>query len=230
MGGRFSLAVQMHRDNPVFLSYLLEQMKNPAIDVRTDCELTPELVKELRPDVIVVATGARAVAMPIPGCEEAQVVSGDTLNEMIADCFASADLGKKLVILDSGIVAVELAEFLARAGKSVSIVSANSRLANEVGKKRRGEESKRLDLAGVSVNTGVEINEIVAEGVLITVAGKQRLVKADNVLIPEMYVADNSVLESLSGLAPEVYAVGDCTGFGLVKQGVKQVTELFYKI
>ncbi|MBK8287907.1 MAG: NAD-binding protein [Cellvibrionales bacterium] len=51
--------------------------------------------------------------------------------------------GERVAIIGSGIVAVELAEYLARSGKMVNLVSSDNRLAGEVGK--NGAEKNRAD-------------------------------------------------------------------------------------
>jgi 2,4-dienoyl-CoA reductase (NADPH2) len=153
------------------------------------------------------------------------------LRTLVANRFADgAVVGQRIAVLGSGIVAVELADCLARAGKTVHLISSDNRLAGEVGKKRRGEESRRLDAVGVIVNTGVEMGQVTAEGVHITVAGKPQLVRADTVLVPDAYVADTALADSLAGVAPVVKAIGDCTGFGLIRKAVKDATEAVYAL
>jgi 2,4-dienoyl-CoA reductase (NADPH2) len=143
---------------------------------------------------------------------------------LLTNGFADSKLGREIAVLGSGIVAVEMAERLAVEGHTVHLVSSDNRLASEVGKKRRGEESRRLDAAGVIVNTGVQIDSVSADGVHITVAGRQGLVKADTVLVPDTYVANAALAEALAGAAPVVTAIGDCTGFGLIKKAVEDAT------
>ena len=93
-----------------------------------------------------------------------------------------------------------------------------------MGKKRRGEESRRLDTAGVIVNTGVQIDNIANDGVHITVAGKTRVVLANSVLIPDVHSANTALVDALQDAAPIVTAIGDCTGFGLIKKAVVDAT------
>ncbi|MBK8288100.1 MAG: hypothetical protein IPK95_05205 [Cellvibrionales bacterium] len=61
------------------------------------------------------------------------------------------------------------------------------------------------------------IDSIAADGVHITVAGKTRLVAADCVLVPDVYTANTALTDALQGTAQVVAAIGDCTGFGLIK-------------
>lgn len=130
---------------------------------------------------------------------------------------------------------VEIAELLATQGKHVHLLDPSPRLASEVGKKRRGEITRRLDATGVSVNTGIAITEITADGVKFAMSvdkseDTSRLVKSDKVIIIDQPIADTTFFESIKELAREVYAVGDCNGFGLSKKAVEEATLAVYKL
>lgn len=224
LGGLLSLAANMHRDNYRFLDYLRAEMQRLPITVKPGTDVTVDLVRAQHADAVIIATGSVATTPAINTASDAHVVSGATLRDMITTRFAGTTLGERVAVIGSGIVAVELAEYLARSGKTVNLVSSDNRLAGEVGKKRRGEESRRLDAAGVIVNTGVQIDSIAADGVHVTVAGKTRLVAASSVLIPDIYTANTALIDALQGAAPVVTAIGDCTGFGLIKKAVEDAT------
>lgn len=224
LGGLLLLAVHMKRDNWRFLDYLRNEMQRLPIDVKLGTEATVDTIRAHNADAVIVATGASAVTPTFTATADARIVSGADLHRLLTNGFADSKLGREIAVLGSGIVAVEMAERLAVEGHTVHLVSSDNRLASEVGKKRRGEESRRLDAAGVIVNTGVQIDSVSADGVHITVAGRQGLVKADTVLVPDTYVANAALAEALAGAAPVVTAIGDCTGFGLIKKAVEDAT------
>lgn len=224
LGGLLSLAANMHRDNYRFLEYLRAEMQRLPVAVKLSTDVTPELVRQQKADAVIIATGSTVTTPQFTRSDDANVVSGTALSELVANRFANDTLGENVAVIGSGIVAVELAEYLAKKGKTVSLVSSDNRLAGEVGKKRRGEESRRLDAAGVIVNTGVQIDSITAAGVHITAAGKARVVAANSVLVPAIYTANTTLVDALQGAAPIVTAIGDCTGFGLIKKAVADAT------
>lgn len=230
LGGLLSLASAMHRDNYRFLDYLRAEMQRLPVTVKLGTEATAELLHEQKPDAVIIAVGSAAKTPEISSASNVNIISGTTLHTLIANRFANDPLGERVAIIGSGIVAVELAEFLARKGKTVNLVGSDNRLAGEVGKKRRGEESRRLDSAGVIVNTGVQIDEVTAKGVHITIAGKQRVVAVDNVLIPDVHSANTALVDAFQGVAPVVTAIGDCTGFGLIKKAVEDATVAIHSL
>lgn len=230
LGGLLSLASAMHRDNYRFLDYLRAEMQRLPVTVKLGTEVTMELLREQKPDAVIIAVGSAAKTPEISSASNHNIISGKTLHTLIANRFANDALGEHVAIIGSGIVAVELAEFLARKGKKVNLVSSDNRLAGEVGKKRRGEESRRLDNAGVIVNTGVQIDEVTGKGVHITIAGKQRIVAVNSVLIPDVYSANTALVDAFQDVAPVVTAIGDCTGFGLIKKAVEDANVAIHSL
>ncbi len=230
LGGRFIIACSMLRENVFFLDYLRSEMARLPITVHLNTTATVASVQALKPDAVIVAVGAQTGTPVIPGHHLPLVLQGEVLWQAMAAQFANVTLGQRIAIIGSGIIAVEIAELLATQGKRVALVSSDQRLAGEVGKKRRGEESRRLDAAGVIVNTGVAIDAITASGVQITIGEKQALVKADNVLVIDALHATSVLQEQLVPVVPVVHAIGDCTGFGLVKKAVEDAVKVVYAL
>jgi len=56
--------------------WLIGQIKKLNVTIKTGTEVTPEVVKEIRPDVIIVATGALPLVPKIPGVNLEHVVVG----------------------------------------------------------------------------------------------------------------------------------------------------------
>jgi 2,4-dienoyl-CoA reductase (NADPH2) len=230
LGGRFAVACGMLRENHYFLDFLRAEMQRLPIEIRLNAAATVESVTALSPDAVIVATGAQAQNPLIDGSVQPHVLQSDALYTLLANRFEGNALGQRIAIIGSGIMAVEMAELLATQGKRVAMISSDQRLAGEVGKKRRGEESRRLDAAGVIVNTGVTIHGIIDEGVQISMGDTLKLVKADNVLLVDVMQADTTLMDQLQGVAPSVQAIGDCTGFGLVKKAVEDAVKAVYAL
>ena len=128
-------------------------------------------------------------------------------------------IGRRVAILGADLAAVELAEFLAERGRRVALLDGGDVIAPEVGGKRRAEHMDRLDRLAVSVNLGVRIESIQMTGVAIArPSAIARVVPADNVIIAGEVEKDTTLFDALQGRVPERYAVGDCTGLGLIQK------------
>ena len=96
LGGTLFFAGLAYPENGRLLDYLVTQMEHPRIEIKLSTEATPELLEKLRPDHVIVATGARRAAPKIPGAEQRHVWSGDELRRLMtgdrADEIARAKL------------------------------------------------------------------------------------------------------------------------------------------
>ncbi|WP_119155805.1 FAD-dependent oxidoreductase [Caldimonas tepidiphila] len=97
LGGTLFFAALAYPENGRLLDYLVEQVKALPIDIRLSTPADAALVDTLRPDAIIVATGARRAAPEIPGAGQSHVWSGDELRRLMtndgADEIARAKLG-----------------------------------------------------------------------------------------------------------------------------------------
>jgi 2,4-dienoyl-CoA reductase (NADPH2) len=136
-------------------------------------------------------------------------------------------LGRSVVIVGADLAAIELAEFLAERGRRVSLLESGSGIAPEVGLKRRAEHMDRLDRLGISVNTGVTIERITPQGVIIgRAAVGSRVISADTVILAGEVEPDTTLYDSIRQRVPETYAVGDCTGLGLIRKAVEEAARV----
>ena len=80
---------------------------------------------------------------------------------------------------------------------------------------------------GVSVQVGLAYHEITREGIRVSAGeGPASLVVADSVVLAGRLEADTSLAEELRGLVPEVFAIGDCTGLGLIQKATADATRV----
>jgi len=262
LGGALVMAATVHAENEPFLDFLRGEIGRLAIEVHLGHALDADTIASLAPDAVVVATGGRVVAPKIPGDDQAHVLTGTRLRELLAGRVEDAaqlpawqragarllrgrvqrlvrpsrlralsklwmPLGRRVAIIGADLAAIELAEFLAERGRAVAVLETGDGIAPEVGPKRRAEHMSRLDRRGVSVNTGVEIERITRDGVLLRRArGASALVPADSVILAGSVEADTELLESLRGRVSEVHAVGDCTGLGLIRKATEDAARV----
>jgi 2,4-dienoyl-CoA reductase (NADPH2) len=86
---------------------------------------------------------------------------------------------------------------------------------------------QRLDRCGIPVNTGALIERIERKGVLLRGArGASALVPADSVILAGSLEPDTSLLDALRGRVPELHAVGDCTGLGLIAKATAEAARV----
>lgn len=83
LGGTLRFASLAYEPNERLLNWLLRQIAASNVEVHLKTEATPELVRSLKPDEVIVATGAVRSMPPIPGSDLDHVFSGDDMRNMI---------------------------------------------------------------------------------------------------------------------------------------------------
>ncbi|MBI5949519.1 MAG: FAD-dependent oxidoreductase [Chloroflexi bacterium] len=140
--------------------YHTAQMEILGVDCRLNTEATPELILAEKPDVVVIATGARAKLPAVPGLEEGRR-SGFvlTIDEVMARENA-ADPGEAPVVW--GVAeGIELALEFARQGRKVRLIDSNPTLSlAPYLLSRAGHVLRWLAEAGVAIETGVAVHTI----------------------------------------------------------------------
>ncbi len=188
--------------------YLTRQLDNKGVEVRLDTPVTVELVRELSPDALVAATGARQLIPRIEGIEGDNVVNAwDILTRI-------AETGRKVVVVGGGAVGVETASLLAEEGREVTVVEMMDRCGADIGQSSRWVILKDAAAAGVKMVESCRVSKIIPEGVVAEAGGEERVFAADTVVIavgsrPEDGLRERLVEEGmLEGI--EFYSLGDC--------------------
>jgi len=219
LGGALRWAAVVHPDNEPFLRWLRAEVAAAGVEVRLGRCAGADDVVALGPDAVVVATGGRVVLPDVTGAGGPAVHAADAFDRLLAD----PPPGRRVAVVGGSLAATELAEFLAAQGRLVTLLASDETLAPEVGWKRRTEHMDRLDRLGVAVNTGVAAERIEDGGVVIRVDGSpERLVPADAVVLTGEVQPDLALHDALAGRVPELHAVGDCTGLGLIRKAVEE--------
>jgi len=178
-------------------------------------------------DVLVLATGARSVAPPIPGIDGPGVHSLYKIEdaERIKMAFARHPAAE-VYIIGGGLVGVETAESLMAAGARVTILERDDYILKLFDPDISQKIREILSLKGIKVVSGVTITEIRPEDSRSVIVSDRGEFSADLIIL-SAGVKPNAELAREAGLAtgpsggvavdeylrtsdPDVYAVGDC--------------------
>jgi len=181
----------------------------------------------LRYDKLVIATGASAVKLPLPGLELDGVFSLRTLADGAAIKHAVSERSaKRAVIIGAGYIGMEMAEALRARGLEVTMLEKVEQVVPGIESALAKLVRDELDRVGVRVETGVALRGVArAEGGLVVDTDRGPF-SADLVLV-SVGVRPNVALAKEAGVrlgptgaiavdaeqrtsAPDVYAAGDC--------------------
>jgi 2,4-dienoyl-CoA reductase-like NADH-dependent reductase (Old Yellow Enzyme family)/thioredoxin reductase len=205
LGGQMRLAsIPPHKQQiSNYLEYILRQIEILRINVLANTEATPDLIKELHPEVIILATGAIPIVPKIKGLEKITTLTAqDVLN--------GAKVGKYVTIIGGGLVGCETAEFLAEQGSKVTIIEMLPQLADDMMQRLRDGLLQRLKNHGVFWLTNSICEEISQKSIIV----KKEDNEVTNILTDSLVLAcgaksNKDLCLSIRYLGKPIYIVGD---------------------
>lgn len=232
-GGRWRLGCQVpHKDHFVELvDYLSNQAIKHGARLELGRAITAQDLEEHHPDVIIVAVGASPLIPPIPGVHQDFVV---TVDEVLG---GKAEAGDKVVIVGGGSCGAETADFLAVRDKNVTMVELLDDVCLDLLPDAKYFLLERLEKAGVVTLVSTKVAEIGDHNVVLSkpdpaleTSWAATIEGVDTVVLATGAKANDEEATQFEGLAPEVYAIGDCVqpGFGIdaVYQGANVAREI----
>ena len=203
IGGQLHLAAVPPRKDEILRAVAYYECILPAlgVNVHLNTEATAEIMNAA--DAVIVAVGAHDLALPIPGADGANVVSGwDVLAGKVT-------VSGHCAVIGGGLVGTETAEYLLEKGCSVSIIEMADKIAN-------GESSTILptimaDFARHNVAQYVQTKVSAIEpGAVKAIRGEEEIsIPCDMVV---MAVGSKKNLLHVEGVTAPIYYAGDCSG------------------
>jgi 2,4-dienoyl-CoA reductase (NADPH2) len=244
LGGLLPLAAMVKgteiEEIPAIVHYFRYQLNKLKVKINLGQEATQPLIEEMKPDVVILATGGITASLDIPGINNPKVVSNTELHRKLKLFlrFFSPDMlrrltnlwmpiGKDVVIVGGGIQGCELAEFLVKRGRRVTLVGTEEAFGEEIPEHLRMQLFWWFNKKGVVLMQGVKPIKITQRG--LTVLNKDnyaQTLKADTI-IPALPMKPNLELyKSLQGKIPEVFVMGDCKEPRLMVDAIGEAYEL----
>jgi len=191
------------------VDWLAKQIKAANVRVMRGVEATVASVMVLKPDAVVIATGAETRLPNLPGVNGANVA---TVSDVLA---AKVPVGQRCVILDeTGYTpGPKLADALSLAGHQVEIVTRQYSLGEDIGTTVRAVLHERLLRQGVTITPLTRPLSIHGDGVRVqhTLTDAEWEIAADTVLLSSGGVGRDDLYYALQEAAPdlELHLIGD---------------------
>ena len=205
------------------IRYQLHMCKKNGVDMRFNTEATPELIRSLNPDVLIMATGATPIIPNIPGIDGENVVQA---NDVL---LGNPVLKSSCLIIGGGEVGVETAEYATDYCSKVSIVEMLPTVAEKLYLTVRNDLMDRLKKEEVDIHTSTKVLEITPTGVIAECNGEKVTLDGYDHIILALGSKSYVPFET-EGLAPEVYTVGDAVKARDAKWAIYEAYRVAQKI
>jgi len=239
LGGLMVLGAVLNDKIEPLVKWMNGEMKSLRIEVRLKTKVTPALLENLKPDVIIVAPGGEPIIPQVPGVDGANVLSGRDIKNLMngippkkgimwrSGSIVAKHLGgnpammrrlmglkfpvkTKVAIIGGQFAGFELALTLMEKGKKVIIIEESKRLGGDIGPVNRWLELDMLKKGGVAMESLTKVTEITRKGVKVSrEGGKEDFLEADTVILALGLKPNPALANELKGKAPAIYLIGD---------------------
>ena len=150
-------------DFPNYLIHRAEGLRN--LFVFTDTEATADFVKNLKPNIIVNATGSQPLLPSIAGLHENLGKEGSKVYSILdminhVNDYPEDMTGKKVAVIGGGAVGLDVVEYFAPRGASVSIVEMLPAIGNGIDPISKVGTFAMMDQYGVRQMTKTALKEV----------------------------------------------------------------------
>ncbi|MFC1980865.1 FAD-dependent oxidoreductase [Chloroflexota bacterium] len=204
--------------------YFKTQLKKLGVRVIFGKDVTLALVEQVKPDAVIIAAGGVPTVSDITGIDSPNVFSSSDLHrraKVFLRFFGPRILrwltkfwlpfGKRVIIMGGSIHGCEIAEFMIKRGRGVTIVETTEELGVGIPGRNRPRLLDWLKEKGAIMLTGVKYERITDAGLtIITNDGSRQTIETDTILGAIPPRPNNELLTSLEGRVPEIYLIGDC--------------------
>jgi len=184
-GGALALAARPpgRADLSELLDYFVRALAHLAVVPRTGTPLDETLLDEVRPDVVIMATGSLPEMPMLKGLYRTQMQLC-TVMEVLS---GQADTGQKVLVWGGNQAGLVLADHLADKGKTVVVLHPKAHFGEEMSSNDRYYLRERLARGGVKLYKRVTVDTFLADGVTFradqtpeTLCAFDTIVLADN--------------------------------------------------
>ena len=228
LGGRMRLAAIPPKKAILhdFCDYLERRVKALGVTLELGREFTADMVDPIKPDAVIVATGALPRFPDWKGVQESGALSvDDVLSKRVED------MGGRVLVVGGGGVGAETADYLSEMGKEITLVEMLEEIASDLVTHLKHYLSQRLAEKGVTILTSTRVKELgKGYAVVEDASGVRRIDGFDVIVLAVGSIAEDRIAKGLEGKVPELYVIGDASQPREALEAVYEGEEIAMKI
>ncbi len=223
LGGQWVLAsaAPFKSDFMSFIDWLTLQCQKYGVRIRLGAKATARTVVGMKPQVVIVATGAQPRKPPFKIAPGANVIDAwDVLA-------GKGVVHDRVLIVGGSSVGLETADFLASKGKKVTVIERLGHIGTDLPHTVRFHLLKRLAGSNVEIVKSSDVREIGRDGVRVFRNGVEETLKGYDAVVLAIGVTPRSDLAGdLKGKVKELYIVGDAANTGVGIRAVRDANRI----
>lgn len=189
------------------------------VTVKLNTEATAEMIEQLKPDAVILGTGAKPIIpSKIPGVSGSNVY---TIEQVLTD---QVDLsGKEVTIIGAGLAGIETAEYLAARGAKLTIADMLDQIAPKANHTNVADICSRLTKAEPTYLLGHALKTIAEDHVVL-----EKCADHTEVTVPTQAVVlslgnrpDTALADELKAKGMQVVVIGSAVKDGMIAPAVR---------
>lgn len=206
LGGllRYAAVPDFKNELKSFLAYQKTQVRKLGVEILLNTQANPEIITQLKPDSVIVATGSSFPIPEIPGGDQSFVTNALKLLS------GEFEPGEKILVVGAAAMGCEIAAYLAAQGKKVTLLGRN--LAWDLNEHRaRFALLQLLKERGVVTMLNWRLEAIKDGTVIIRDRDwKKQELATDSVVLTFGMKPNQELIKPLTEIYKEIHVVGDC--------------------
>lgn len=203
------------------IKFMARRLNNEGIDVRTGCEVTPQMLEdEFKDYEIICSTGAKPKEIEVFKQFKQTMTADDILS-------GRKFPGRKIVILGGGSVGCETADYLAPlvndlfpANRDVTVIEMTGSLMTGEGGAAKSRLTQRLMSKGVKLLLNAQVKKVDESTITYEQDGEEHTIKdADTLVFAVGYTPTKVEYEN-------AHYIGDCDKIGNLKDAISGAYQL----
>ena len=193
-------------------TYRWAQIESLGVPVRLNVNATADSIRAFRPDLVVVATGAKPRPLPFPVRAGVPLIHAwDALLDQ-----ERVPRNARVAVVGGGMAGIETADTLIHhRGIRATVIEGLPVIAKEMARNNRYDVLDRLAKAGARVITGAPVESIEDGTIWAKVDGKRTTIEAGDLIIAAIGPAPNrDVVPEVERAGAAYVLAGDCNQVG----------------
>ena len=193
-------------DDRNLMKWYGKQLRDLKVATHYNSIVTKEFIDNNNPDVLIIATGSTPKVIELPTSVQDKIVTASDVLMGIKDA------GDVTVIVGGGLVGCEVALWLVKQGKKVTIVETLETILSSGQLLSPANETMLRDLLNfhqVNILTGASLTGVNHAGAVISMNKGEQTIPADSIILAVGYKEDQTLYQQIKNNTFDTYLLGD---------------------
>ncbi|MHA1395552.1 MAG: oxidoreductase [Promethearchaeota archaeon] len=206
------------------IKYYEHKLKDLGVDIRFNTKISMDIVEEINPDIVILATGTIPVIPPIKGLDK---IDYKTYIEVLTE---KIPLGKRILVLGGGMVGIEVAELLGK-DKEITLVEQLKLIGQNIYMLVRNAVVPEIEEnPHIKILTSTRVEEIIGNKAICKQGDKIIEIEFDDFIVSAGLKSNKTIADQIKEKGINVIEIGDCKKPRKIGDAIKEAYKSVMKL